>query len=176
VWNGAADGVLVLSEVIDLLGKRWAPVIPPWGTSRVARPLRALGLKVPDEMLNQLRFGRALDNRRLKAAGYRFAYTTRETVTHLREHQRLAALTRHTQEPYRYERELEDFLRWSPSVRSGADRPEPPAIESRASRRQLAEVHQALETLGVSVPGAPTPASTPQTLDDPNPDAPRTPS
>ena len=43
-------------------------------------------------MLQQLRFGRAIDNRKLKASGYRYRYTTRETVLKLREHQRIAPL------------------------------------------------------------------------------------
>jgi UDP-glucose 4-epimerase len=68
-------------------------------------------------MLNQLRFGRALDNRKLKATGYRYRYTTRETVLKLREHQRVAPLLRRSGEPYRYEEEVEEFLRYSPSVR-----------------------------------------------------------
>ena len=57
VFNVAGDGVLALSEVIGLLGKRPAPVLPPWGTSMLAGPLRSLGLRIPDEMLNQMRFG-----------------------------------------------------------------------------------------------------------------------
>ena len=32
VYNVAADGVLALSEIIGLLGKRPLPVLPPWGT------------------------------------------------------------------------------------------------------------------------------------------------
>jgi UDP-glucose 4-epimerase len=68
-------------------------------------------------MLNQMRFGRALDNRRLKASGYVYRYTTREAVLKLREHLRLRSLLRSSREPYRYEREVEEFLRWSPSVR-----------------------------------------------------------
>jgi UDP-glucose 4-epimerase len=68
-------------------------------------------------VLQQLRFGRGLDNRRLKATGFRFRYTTRETVLKLREHQRLGPLLRSASGAYRYEREVEDFLRWSPSVR-----------------------------------------------------------
>ena len=32
VYNVAPDGVLALSEVIGLLGKRPLPVLPPWGT------------------------------------------------------------------------------------------------------------------------------------------------
>ena len=77
----------------------------------------------------QLRFGRAIDNRRLKATGYRYALTTRETVLRLREHQRIAPLLgpTHTRngEGYRYEREVEEFLRRSPSV-VRRDRPAEP--------------------------------------------------
>jgi hypothetical protein len=69
-----------------------------------------------------LRFGRALDNRRLKAAGYAFRYTTRETVQAHAEAMRLRPLLRGSEEPYRYEREVEEFLRRSPAVR---ERPEP---------------------------------------------------
>jgi UDP-glucose 4-epimerase len=127
-YNGAADGVLVLSEVIDLLGKRMLPVLPPWGTGLAAGVLGRAGLRIPPEMLNQMRFGRGLDNRKLKAAGYRYRYTTRETVIKLREHQRLAPLLRDGQTAYRYEREVEEFLRWSPSVqREVAALPEHPA-------------------------------------------------
>jgi UDP-glucose 4-epimerase len=125
VFNCAADGVLVLSEVIDLLGKQMAPVLPPWGTGLSAALLRRAGAPFSPEMLRQLRFGRALDNRRLKASGFRYRYTTRETVLKLREHQRLAALKRAVGEGYRYERELEEFLRYSPSVRAANAAPQP---------------------------------------------------
>jgi UDP-glucose 4-epimerase len=74
-------------------------------------------------MLRHLRFGRGLDNRKLKATGYRYRYTTREAVLKLREHQRTATLTRGVRESYRYEEEVEEFLRRSPSVRRVA-RPE----------------------------------------------------
>jgi UDP-glucose 4-epimerase len=115
-YNAAADGVLALSEVVSLLGKPMLPVLPPWGTVFAAMQLRRLGLKVPVEMLRDLRFGRGLDNRRLKASGYRFRYTSREAVQKLRAHQKLRPLLRSGGEAYRYEREVEEFLRWSPSV------------------------------------------------------------
>jgi UDP-glucose 4-epimerase len=117
VYNCAADGVLVLSEVASLLGKLLAPILPPWGTGIAAQALRRTGLPVPEEILGQLRFGRGLDNRRLKATGFRFRYTTREAVIKLREHQRLAPILRGRSSSYRYEREVEEFLRRSPSVR-----------------------------------------------------------
>jgi UDP-glucose 4-epimerase len=124
-YNAAADGVLALSEVVSLLGKAMLPVLPPWGTAFAGAQLQRFGLRVPVELLRQLRFGRGLDNRRLKAAGYAYRYTTREAILKLRAHQRLRPLLRSGAESYTYEREVEEFLRWSPSVqavRSGGGR------------------------------------------------------
>lgn len=116
IFNVGADGVLALSEVISLLGKRPAPVLPPWGTGLLATPLRSLGLRIPDEMLNQLRYGRGLDNRLFKAGGFDYELTSRETVISLAEHQRLHPVLRGAEEGYSYEREVEDFLKRSPLV------------------------------------------------------------
>lgn len=115
-YNVAADGVLVLSEVIGLLDKLPLPILPPWGTGALVGPLRRLGAKVPDEMLNQLRFGRALDNRRYKSTGFSYRYTTSDAVRQLAEEQRLRPVMDQLREPYRYEREVEEFLRRSPNV------------------------------------------------------------
>ena len=71
----------------------------------------------PDEVLQQLRYGRGLDNRALKQSGYRFGLTTREAVQAFAEALRLAPLRDNGEAPYRYEREVEEFLRYSPSVR-----------------------------------------------------------
>jgi UDP-glucose 4-epimerase len=126
IYNAAADGVLALTEVTDLLGKQWAPLLPFWGTGLAAAGLRRAGVAITPEMLQQLRFGRGIDNRRLKATGYRYAFTTRETVLRLHEHQRIAPLLgARNGEGYRYEREVEEFLRRSPSV-VGRDRPAEP--------------------------------------------------
>jgi UDP-glucose 4-epimerase len=153
VYNGAADGVLALSELIGLLGKPMAPILPPWGTGLVAGPLNRLGLRIPVEMLNQLRYGRGLDNRKLKATGYRYRYTTRESIIKFREQLRMRPLLRSEREPYQYEREVEEFLRWSPSVRrTGAE-----AGKSwRPSPGQIAELQKALAALGEPAPGPPT--------------------
>jgi len=117
VFNVAADGVLALSEAIDLLGKLPLPVLPPFGAGLLARPLRNLGLRIPDEMWNPLRFGRGLDNRPFKASGFRYGYTTREAVLRFTEHLRLGRVMRGVEQEYTYEREVEEFLRWSPNVR-----------------------------------------------------------
>jgi UDP-glucose 4-epimerase len=117
IYNAAADGVLALSEVASLLGRPLAPILPPWGTSLAAAALGQVGVRVPDEVRNQLRYGRGLDNRKLKGVGYSYGFTTRETVIKHAEAMRVRSLRRGEGEPYRYEREVEEFLRWSPSVR-----------------------------------------------------------
>lgn len=123
VYNLAADGVLALSEVIGLLGKRAAPVLPPWGTALLSMPLRSLGVRIPDEMLNQMRFGRGLDNRRYKASGFEYGYTTRESVLALAEHQRLHPILRGVEQAYTYEGEVERFLRRSSLTRAPVNPP-----------------------------------------------------
>jgi hypothetical protein len=131
--------VLALSEVAGLLGKPYAPVLPPWGTGLAASVLKRIGLQIPPENLNQMRFGRGVDNRRYKAAGFRYQHTSREAVMKLGEHLRLHPVVRGAQEPYRYEREVEDFLRWSPHVKNTRDKD-----ASALSRDQLAELQRLL--------------------------------
>jgi UDP-glucose 4-epimerase len=136
VYNVAGDGVLALSEVAGLLGKPYAPVLPPWGTGLAAAILRRVGINAPAEALNQLRFGRGVDNRRYKAAGFRYGSTSREAVLKLAEHLRLNPVLRGAREPYRYEREVEEFLRWSPHVKNGRRR------EGILGRDQIAQLER----------------------------------
>jgi hypothetical protein len=71
-------------------------------------------------------------------------------VLKLGEHLRLHPVVRGAREPYRYEREVEEFLRWSPHVRSarekvprgaGANGGEPDRVA--AAERRAAEAEQA---------------------------------
>jgi UDP-glucose 4-epimerase len=138
IYNCAADGVLVLSEIADLLGKPLAPILPPWGTGVAAAALRRTGVVIPDEILQHLRYGRGLDNRKLKAAGYRLRYTTRESVQRMAEAMRLEPIAKTGQDAYRYEREVEDFLRYSPSVRpSRRDEPKRQNVARGEGPREL---------------------------------------
>lgn len=119
-FNVAGDGVLALSEVIGLLGKQPLPVLPPWGTGLFISALSRLGFRVPKEMINQLRYGRGLDNRLFRSKGFEYKYSSRETVLRLGSYLRVNPVIAGTQEPYRYEREVEEFLRWSPHVRGSS--------------------------------------------------------
>jgi UDP-glucose 4-epimerase len=144
-YNVAGDGVLALSEVAGLLGKTYAPVLPPWGTGIAAAVVRRVGVEIPPEALQQMRFGRGVDNRRYKAAGFHYQHTSRETVIKLGEHLRLHPVVRGAQEPYRYEREVEEFLRWSPHVRNTRDK-----AVSALSRAQLSELQRLLTSFADS--------------------------
>jgi UDP-glucose 4-epimerase len=155
-FNVAGDGVLALSEVAGLLGKPYAPVLPPWGTGLATSVIRRLGVEIPPEALEQMRYGRGVDNRRFKASGFHYQYTSREAAIKLGEHLRIHPVVRGAQEPYRYEREVEDFLRWSPHVRNTRDKG-----VTALSRDQLAELQRLLtgfaDTAGMdldSEPGA----------------------
>jgi UDP-glucose 4-epimerase len=150
VFNVAGDGVLAFTEVCSLIGKPYLPVLPPWGTGLAAQAMRRFGVVIPPEMLNQLRFGRGLDNRRFKATGFVYRYTTRETTQKLGEHLRLQPILAGVREPYRYEREVEEFLRWSPYVRRGREDEETrPPMPSFA---QLSELQKFLAAYAISAP------------------------
>ena len=153
IFNVAGDGVLAFTEVIGLLGKSYAPLLPPWGTGLAVAALRRAGVNVTPEMLQLLRFGRGVDNRKLKVTGFTYRYTTRETVLKLAEHMRLHPVLRGVQEPYRYEREVEDFLRWSPHVRNPTYRK-----EGRLKPGEMVELQKTLASYGERV-GAPRAAS-----------------
>jgi UDP-glucose 4-epimerase len=151
VFNVAGDGVLALSEVAGLLGKPYAPVLPPWGTGIAAAALRRVGVRIPPEAMNQLRYGRGVDNRRYKAAGFYYTHTSREAVLKLGEHMRLHPVVRGAKERYTYEREVEEFLRWSPHVRrSGSGQ------AAALSRDQIAELQRLLAAAGNEEDGGPS--------------------
>ena len=89
------DGVLALSEAIDLLGKRAAAGAAA-GRRRPGRRRRCAGWVCGSRprWSNLLRFGRGVDNRLFKATGFRYGFTSRETVIRLGEHLRLAPILR----------------------------------------------------------------------------------
>jgi UDP-glucose 4-epimerase len=123
-------------------------------------------------MLNQLRFGRGVDNRRYKATGFRYRYTSREAVLKLGEHMRLHPIVRGAQEPYRYEREVEEFLRWSPHVRGAGAKQSPLGRDQLAELRRLLDAYAdtaRLDETRSEVPG-PEPEPEPEPPPEPRPE------
>ena len=115
IYNVAGDGLLPWSEVVRLCGKRTVPM-PPVGTGLATWPLRRIGVDLPAELLGLLRYGRGVDNRRLKEAGFEYHYTSAGAVEAFVEAVRLRDTVGSAESSYRYERDVEQFFRHSPAV------------------------------------------------------------
>lgn len=115
VFNAAGDGTLPWSEVISLCGKRPA-FLPFVGTKPLGRLLRFAGVDLPPETLELLRYGRGVDNRRLKAAGFEYSYTSAGAVEAFAGASRLRRAVGATSPEYHYDDDVERFFRHSPAV------------------------------------------------------------
>ena len=130
IFNVAGDGMIPWSEVCAIAGKHGLP-IPPVGTALSTEFLRRFGLiDLPPELIQVLKFGRGLDNSRLKEAGFRYRYTTAGAVEAFMEAVRLRRTIGTKDTGYRYEDDVEQFFRHSPAVHRGTSSPsDPPAAD-----------------------------------------------
>jgi UDP-glucose 4-epimerase len=116
VYNVAGDGLLPWSEVAGICGKRTFP-LPPFGFRGItSAPLSRLGIELTSELIDLMRYGRGVDNRRLKKAGFRYQYTSAGTVEDYVGAMRLKSTVGSKSSTYRYERDVEQFFRHSPAV------------------------------------------------------------
>jgi UDP-glucose 4-epimerase len=116
IFNVAGDGLLPWSEVAAICGKGLVP-LPPYLTEVVAGPLRRLGLiNLPPENLSLLRYGRGVDNRRLKRAGFEYEYTSASAVERFCQSVRLRRTVGEHEPGFVYERDVESFFRHSPAI------------------------------------------------------------
>lgn len=113
IYNVAGDGLLPWSEMARICGKATIP-LPFVGTNLAAEPLRRIGVDIPPELLDLLRYGRGIDNRRLKEAGFHYRYTSAGAVQAYVEALRLRGTV--GEEDYSYEEDVEQFFRHSPAV------------------------------------------------------------
>lgn len=117
VFNVAGDGLVPWSEVAAMCGKGLFP-LPPYQTPLLIAPLRRLRvLDLPLEFLELLRFGRGVDNRRLKQAGFRYQHTSAGAVEHFWESVQLRRTVGSSRPGFVYESDVENFFRHSPAVR-----------------------------------------------------------
>ncbi len=112
----AGDGRLPWSE-IRAIGGHPPLLLSPFATGLSASALGRLGVvKLPREVLDMLRYGRGIDNRKLKEAGFEYRYTTAGAVRNFVETQRLRRVVGETEPSYRYQGDVESFFRHSPAV------------------------------------------------------------
>jgi UDP-glucose 4-epimerase len=116
IYNVAGDGIIPWSEVAAMVGKRQF-FLPPYGTELAASVLRrARVIDLPPELLDLMRYGRGVDNRRLKRAGFEYNYTSAGAVKSFAEALRLRSTVGESRPAYTYERDVEAFFRHSPAV------------------------------------------------------------
>jgi UDP-glucose 4-epimerase len=119
IFNVAGDGLIPWSEVCAIAGKHGLP-LPPVATGLATEVLRRTGLvDLPPELIQVFKFGRGVDNRRFKEAGFRYRYTTAGAVEAFMEALRLRRTIGAKDTGYRYEDDIEQFFRHSPAVRRG---------------------------------------------------------
>ncbi|MEJ7584306.1 MAG: NAD-dependent epimerase/dehydratase family protein [Acidimicrobiales bacterium] len=114
IFNVAGDGLLPWSEVAKICGKRTVP-LPFVGVNLATAPLRRIGVDLPPELIDLLRYGRGIDNRRLQDAGFRYEYTSAGAVQAFCEALRLRQ-TVGKDVAYHYDDEVETFFRHSHAV------------------------------------------------------------
>lgn len=116
IFNVAGDGQIPWSETMAIVGKRGIPM-PHIGIDMATGPLRRLGLvDLAPELIDLLKFGRGVDNRRFKEAGFTYRYTSAGAVAAFAESLRLRGTVGDADDAYRYEEDVEQFFRHSPSV------------------------------------------------------------
>jgi UDP-glucose 4-epimerase len=115
IYNVAGDGRLPWSEVATICGKRLVP-LPPVATELAASPLARFNVELPQELLDLLRYGRGVDNRRLKAAGFEYRYTSAGAVQNFARAVNLRKAVGTSRPAYKYEQDVEQFFRHSPAV------------------------------------------------------------
>lgn len=116
IYNVAGDGRLPWSEVAAMCNKRLLP-LPPVFTGYAAAPFGLLRIcDLPPETLDLLRYGRGIDNRRFKQAGFDYRYTSPGAVESFARAQRLRRTVGERRPAYTYEADVEAFFRHSPAV------------------------------------------------------------
>ena len=84
VFNVAADGIVLLSQAIAIMGGKTLPVLPPYGRWLGQLALRAIGVDLPGHLVDVLTYGAVTDCSRLASTfGWKPAYNTRAVMDSL---------------------------------------------------------------------------------------------
>jgi UDP-glucose 4-epimerase len=124
-FNVGAPGRLPLSEVAAICGARIVP-LPPWQTVLLSRPGARLGLfNLPPDLIPLLRYGRGLDTSRFAATGFRYRFSTLEATHAFARTLRLRKGAGTPATDYRYQEDVEHFLRHANSIAVRSSKPTP---------------------------------------------------
>jgi UDP-glucose 4-epimerase len=121
VFNVAGEGKLPWSEVASIGGAHLLP-LPPFRPRLFAAPFERVGaIRFPPELEGLIRFGRGVDTSKLREAGFEYRYSSAGTIRSFAQANNLRRATGGSGEEYRYEQDVEQFFRHSPTVVRGVD-------------------------------------------------------
>ncbi len=128
-FNVAGDGIVLLSQAINTLGKANLPLLPFVGAGLAMSFVNRISpLNFPPHLARLLQYGRVVDTTALKERfGIELTNSTLETLQHHARERRVRDIVR-SQKEYTHEPDLEDFLRARTSSANGA----PPAAAEPA--------------------------------------------
>jgi UDP-glucose 4-epimerase len=113
LYNVAGEGRLPWSEVAHICGTHLMP-LSPYSPLKI-RPLSRL-FDLPPELEDLLRYGRGVDTRRMLATGFDYQSTSAGAVESFIRALRLRRGAGKKKDSYKYEHDVEQFFRHSPSV------------------------------------------------------------
>jgi UDP-glucose 4-epimerase len=115
IYNVAGDNPVCWSQVAHITGTHRLGILAI-GTNQIASIFKTLRLlEVNDELFSLLRYGRGVLNQRLKEAGFEYRYDTRSALENFTKNNRIKK-TLGEESQYKYEKDVELFLRHSPAV------------------------------------------------------------
>jgi UDP-glucose 4-epimerase len=115
-YNVAGSTPVPWSEIVAMSGKPSLP-LPPVGLEAAARLLRAAGgPEVTPELQQLLRYGRGVDNRKLRAAGFDYLFDTPGAIADHLAASRLRRTVGQSRPADTYDAEVEEFFRRSRAV------------------------------------------------------------
>jgi UDP-glucose 4-epimerase len=134
-FNVAGEGIVLLSQAIRAIGKLNLPVLPFAGTGLAMTLVNAvLPVGFPPHLTRLLQFGRVVDTAALREEfGALVAHSSLETVVAHAKERRVRDIV-DSQQRYRYEAELEEFLRSSRAVTPGSNGRGPRPAPKRVAR------------------------------------------
>ncbi|MHB8296103.1 MAG: NAD-dependent epimerase/dehydratase family protein [Acidimicrobiales bacterium] len=115
-YNVSGDYKIPWSEVAAIVGKPLLPLPPVLTGIAAAIADWAAGMDLVPEIMALLRYGRGVDNTRLKRAGFAYRYTTPGAIEAFARERRLRSVVGDPEPGFRYEPDTERFFRDSPAV------------------------------------------------------------
>jgi UDP-glucose 4-epimerase len=124
-FNVGGPGRLPLSEVAAICGTRIVP-LPPWHTGVLSRPFTRLGaFDLPPELIPLLRYGRGMDTTAFCQTGFEYRFSSVDATHAFARSVRLRKGAGRAGDQYRYQKDVEHFLRHANSVADRPSEPEP---------------------------------------------------